>query len=120
MSGVGNILPFDTEGTLNGTSSNSTAHSRRRRSIISALKKEKKTNNETVTSCCDTLDGLCDWIEPVSCLDEYDRKKTNWTEEDCELRHPDDIKEIMARYNQYFDDQLAAENDVVCIGLCTF
>lgn len=89
-------------------------HSRRRRSILSALKKTKTSTNDTlVVTCCDALGDLCDWIEPIGCIDERDRKKTNWTEEDCELKHPDDIKEVMARYNQWYDEQVAAENAVV-------
>lgn len=121
LSGVGNILPFATDDT-NDTESNSSSTSavqsrRRRRSILSALKKTKTTTptNETVMTCCDALGQLCDWIEPVGCIDEIDRKKTNWTEADCELQHPDDIREVMARYNQWYDEQVAAENAVVRI-----
>jgi len=59
--------------------------------------------------------GLCEWIEPVGwqCVDEDDRKFAVWTEEDCELIHPDDIRIYEKRWQAWLDSEQQADNALV-------
>ena len=73
------------------------------------------TSLSNETTCCSNLSGLCEWIEPVGwqCVDEDDRKFAVWTEEDCQLIHPDDIRIYEKRYNDWLDSEEWAANALV-------
>ena len=117
LSTAGQILPFASTNQTN--SSNSDLVRRRKRSILS--KKEKDTKNITQLSCCEKLNGLCTWIEPLppqdenetSLIDVVDLKVHNWTEEECDLTYPCDLIRIQKRYNQYLKGIKDAENALV-------
>jgi len=76
---------------------------------------EWSANVHYETTCCSNLSGLCEWIEPVGwlCVDEDDRKFAVWTEEDCELIHPDDIRIYEKRRQAWLDSELQAANALV-------
>jgi len=50
-------------------------------------------------------------------VDEDDRKFAVWTEEDCLLIHPDDIRLFEKRYEAWNNSELAAANALVSNGL---
>ena len=62
----------------------------------------------------------CEWIEPVGwlCVDEDDRKFAVWTEQDCELIHPDDVRIYDKRYQAWLESQQMAANALVSSRRC--
>jgi len=53
-------------------------------------------------SCCEPLNGLCDWVEPeCDYLDEDERKKFVWDNQTCDEIHPDDLSEIVFRFDLF-------------------
>jgi len=48
------------------------------------------------------------------CVDEDDRKFAVWTDQDCELIHPDDIRIYERRYQAWLASEQAAANALVC------
>jgi hypothetical protein len=121
LTGVGNILPFATTDT--NSSTNSTTSTRRRKRDASSgttTTVSPDTGNGTeplyIPTCCENVTaGLCDWIEPVGwmCVDEEDRKKTVWTEDDCLLVYPDDINSITDRYDAWKGEKKRQANELV-------
>lgn len=117
LSTAGQILPFASTNQTN--SSNSEVVRRSKRSILS--KKEKGIKNITRLSCCEKLNGLCSWTEPLppqdenktSLIDVVDLKVHNWTEEECDHIYPCDLIRIQKRYNRYLKGIKDAENALV-------
>ena len=126
MSSLGNVLPFDERprrpAAGSGDEATTTAAPRVRRSAAETANtgdsfefSGNNTASANRTSCCADLNDLCDWIEPVGwlCVDEEDRKFAVWTEEDCDLIHPDDIRIYQKRYDAWLNSKQQAANALV-------
>jgi len=124
MSSLGHVLPFDKSKQSGSTASRqvttttTTTVAPRVRRSADATEFEFSGNDTALineTTCCGNLSGLCDWIEPVGwlCVDEDDRKFAVWSEEDCMLIHPDDIRIYEKRYNDWLNSEQQAANALV-------
>jgi len=125
LHGVGNILPFAPADSGNASSLStvgptSTTTSMGGSSGTTASPSDDGNSTDVLPwpTCCQNLTtGLCKWIEPPGwmCVDEDDRKKTVWTEDDCLLVFPDDINSFTDRFNAYNEDLKRKANAVVRI-----
>lgn len=122
LNGVGNILPFGEEDFEITTTTVAPPTTRRppttttTRLVLDADYNYNNTNGTHIPTCCENVTaGLCDWIEPVGwmCVEEDDRKSSVWSEKECLLIYPDDIKTYTDRYNAYKAELERQSNELV-------